>query len=230
MMLQQTQTHRVVPKFEAFVKEFPSFEALAHAPLKKVLTLWQGLGYNRRALYLKRTAEVILREHAGKLPRNTEQLVQLPGVGSYTAGAIRVFAFDEPAVFIETNIRAVFLYFFFPKKQSVPDSALLPLIKRSLPTKRVREWYSALMDYGAMLKQKISNPSQRSLHYYKQSTFKGSFREKRAGVLRAILAGARRKTIPKTLALSPTDAERCLRSLEKEGLLKRKGAEYTLTS
>jgi A/G-specific adenine glycosylase len=133
VMLQQTQAERVTPLFKSFLKTFPTVRALARAPLKEVLLGWQGLGYNRRALNLKRAAEMILRDYDGKIPRNIEKLDALPGIGPYTARAVAAFAFGAVSPFIETNIRTVFLHFFFPKRKSVRDEEILELVKRTLP-------------------------------------------------------------------------------------------------
>lgn len=196
IMLQQTQVDRVVPKYHSFLKKFPSFEALAAAPLRDVLIEWKGLGYNRRGLNLKRLAEIVVRDYKGKLPRNHISLLELPGIGSYTAGAIRAFAWNESSVFIETNIRTVYIHHFPPKAgrlsiDKVPDSYLLPLIENDVRSvmrgkKSPRFWYYALMDYGAHLKKTVGNLSQKSSTYTKQSKFKGSKRELRSRVLHAI--------------------------------------------
>jgi len=179
IMLQQTQVARVVPKYTEFVKRFPTFRALAKAPVRAVLSLWQGLGYNRRALMLQRCAQAIVADAPGPLP----------GVGPYTAGAVLAFAFNKPAVIIETNIRRVYLHHYFPGRRDISDRQLLPIIERTLDQKRPRQWYWALMDYGAYLATQIENPNRRSRHYSKQSTFEGSNRQLRGRVLRALLAG-----------------------------------------
>ncbi|HUZ92872.1 MAG TPA: A/G-specific adenine glycosylase [Candidatus Paceibacterota bacterium] len=188
-MLQQTQTYRVEPKYLWFLERFPSFRALAKAPLREVLRAWSGLGYNRRAVALKRTAEIVVRDYGGKLPKDIGLLDALPGIGPGTAGAIRAFAFNLPSVFIETNIRRAFIHFFFPKRGKIGDDEILDLIEETLDAKRPREWYWALMDYGAMLgRLEKENPNRKSAHYKKQSKFEGSTRQLRGAVLRAHLA------------------------------------------
>lgn len=180
MMLQQTQVDRVLPKYEAFIKKYPTAKKLAVAPLHDVLKLWQGLGYNRRAKYLWEAAK-----------GGTK------GIGPYTRAAVAVFAHNKPEVLVETNIRAVYLHHFFPGRTNVPDSQLLPHI---VVPKGVepRVWYAALMDYGAHLKRTTPNPSRRSKHHAKQKKFKGSDRELRGAILRARLSGARVKGFPQT--------------------------------
>ncbi len=193
VMLQQTQTSRVEGKYVEFLKRFPNFKSLAKAPLKDVLRAWSGLGYNRRALNLKKAAEIVAQKYKGKLPRETELLDDLPGIGPGTAGAIQAFAFNFPSVFIETNIRRVFIHFFFPKKRRIDDREIFKLIEESLPADRqAREWYWALMDYGAMLgRGQKENPNRKSRHYKKQPKFQGSDRQLRGRILRLSLADAR---------------------------------------
>ena len=186
VMLQQTQVDRVVPKYNAFIKKFPTAKALARAPLTDVLRLWSGLGYNRRAKYLWEAAKRWPKIHRGETSVDFESL---PGVGPYTASAVRVFAYNEPHVLIETNIRTVFLHHLFPKSKKVPDSKLVPYIVLLLKGQRPRKWYAALMDYGSYLKKLHPNPSRRSAGHNKQSKFKGSDREIRGAILRAHLKG-----------------------------------------
>jgi A/G-specific adenine glycosylase len=187
IMLQQTQVDRVSLKFDPFIKEFPDFAALAGAPLSKVLRLWQGLGYNRRALNLKRAAEIITGDHNGVLPDAPAILETLPGIGKATAASIAAFAFDKPVVFLETNIRTVLIHHFFKDAESVHDEKLLPFAACFLDRKNPRKWYSALMDYGTMLKKQYGNAARRSAGYKKQSRFEGSRRQKRGRILRLLL-------------------------------------------
>lgn len=186
IMLQQTQTTRVTEKFPEFIKRFPNFEKLAKATPAEVIIAWQGLGYNRRALFLRELARTVITKHKGKLPQNQAELIALPGIGPNTAGSIMAFAFNQPSIFIETNIRAVFLHEFFPKKVGVSDTELMPLIAASVSVKNPREWYYALMDYGVALKKKYKNPSRASQHHHKQSVFKGSLRATRGELLRIL--------------------------------------------
>ena len=184
IMLQQTQAERVVKKFNSFIKRFPNFKSLAKASLQDVLKEWQGLGYNRRGLNLHRLAQTI----KGKLPETYAELLELPAIGPNTAGSVLAFAYNLPHPFIETNIRTVFIHFFFKNhKGKVHDKKLMPIITKTLDTKNPREWYYALMDYGAYLKKAQTNPSRRSKHHIRQSKFKGSNRELRANILKILL-------------------------------------------
>jgi A/G-specific adenine glycosylase len=187
IMLQQTQVDRVKAKFDQFMAEFPTVQDLADAELSHVLSVWQGLGYNRRAISLKRCAEEVSTIHGGQIPASVESLESLPGIGSYTARAIAAFAFDRAEPLIETNLRAVFIYFFFHGQEQVSDREIMPLIIATLDRKNPREWYYALMDYGVMLKRKHRNPARRSNRHVKQSAFEGSNRQLRSLILRTVL-------------------------------------------
>jgi A/G-specific adenine glycosylase len=221
VMLQQTQAPRVVPKYEAFLNTFPSVQDLAQADILTLLSLWQGLGYNRRALALQRAASVVVTEYSGVFPSTTEQLLQLPGIGPYTASAILAFAYNIPTSFIETNIRRVFIHFFFPDQEEVHDKQIMPLIAQTLDMKQPRHWYYALMDYGAYLAQILPNPNRRSRHYAKQSKFVGSNRQVRGGVLREIInqGSGSKEQLMQRLDVSPERLEPVLAQLVLEGFL-----------
>lgn len=220
VMLQQTQAQRVVPKYRSFLKKFPAVKALAGAKLADVLREWQGLGYNRRALHLKRAAEKVVKDFGGKFPKDMKMLRTLPGVGPATAGDILVFAWSMPAVVIETNIRSVFIHFFFKDRMKVADKEILPLIEKTLQgenKKNPREWYYALFDYGAYLK-KTSNPGRRSAHYVIQSPFEGSYRQRRAHVLSNIL---QKSKLPE-IGIGKKETRKILSGLERDGFIKRR--------
>jgi A/G-specific adenine glycosylase len=187
VMLQQTQVDRVAAKFPAFVARFPDFAALANAPLREVLSYWQGLGYNRRALSLKRAAGAVEQDHGGVLPSSPDALETLPGIGTATAASIAAFAYNLPTVFLETNIRTVLIHHFFKDEASVSDMQLLPLAAQVLDTKNPRKWYSAMMDYGTSLKKLHGNAARKSAHYKTQSGFIGSRRQKRGMILKLLL-------------------------------------------
>lgn len=187
VMLQQTQVSRVINYWHRFLKLFPTLDALAAADTSLVLEQWQGLGYNRRALALKRTAELCSQKNKGAMPQSIEELLNLPGVGQATAAGVYSFAYNRPAVYIETNVRAVFIHEFFPDSVKVKDSELYPLVEATCSELDPRSWYYALLDYGAYLKQNTVNPSRKSAHYVKQSAFEGSRRQKRAEILRCVL-------------------------------------------
>jgi A/G-specific adenine glycosylase len=222
IMLQQTQTFRVMGKYEQFIVAFPKFSALAQADFATVLSLWQGLGYNRRALNLKKIAEIVVREFQGTLPDSFDELITLPGIGHATAGSILAFAFNKPVPFIETNIRRVYIHFFFNDLEGISDSEILPLVDKTLDRENPRQWYYALMDYGAMLAKSIINPNRKSAHYTRQSRFEGSDRQIRGMILKALIAGSlEEKALIKTLGMDSTRVKKILMDLEKEGFVVR---------
>jgi A/G-specific adenine glycosylase len=232
VMLQQTQVDRVRAKYAEFLADFPELPALAAAPLERVLARWQGLGYNRRAVALHRSARVLLERHGGRVPDDAAALLALPGIGPATAASIRAFAFDAPVVFIETNVRRAFIHEFFAGRDAVADAELLPLVGAALDPRRPREWYYALMDYGAWLSRQVPNPNRRSRGYARQSRFEGSDRQARGAFLRALIAGgaltgaalARAAGVPRERAL------RLLGDLEREGFVRRAGGRFGIAA
>lgn len=225
IMLQQTQVARVIEKYEQFIHAFPGIESVARAPLRDILEGWQGLGYNRRALALKKAAEMVVAHYDGKIPSSIDSLQALPGIGSTTAHAICAFAFNDPTVFIETNIRTVFIYHFFRDSHSVRDRELLPLVAQTLDAENPRIWYHALMDYGAGLKKKHANPSRSSAHYQKQSPFEGSNRQIRGLILRALVEKPRiyEGILVKAIPFRAEAVKQNLKHLKQEGLVAKKG-------
>ncbi|HDP24976.1 MAG TPA: A/G-specific adenine glycosylase [Deltaproteobacteria bacterium] len=230
VMLQQTQTSRVESKYLQFLEAFPDVAALDAAELTSVLRIWKGLGYNRRALVLKRIAQIVLRDFDGELPRSLDALLGLPGIGRATAGAILAFAFNEPVVFIETNIRRVFLHFFFPDREAVSDQEILPIIEQTLDRDDPRHWYYALMDYGAMLAKDGPNPNRRSAHYTRQARFTGSNRQIRGQILQLLLerSGLQDKELVEHLGVEAERVRKILDALVQEGFLKRKKGKLFL--
>ena len=234
VMLQQTQVLRVIPKYRAFMATYPTVHDLAATSLADVLRQWQGLGYNRRAKLLQRTAQAVVSDFSGQFPRAEAALRSLPGVGPYTASAVLAFAYNEPVVLIETNVRTVFLHHCFPGAVAVPDSALLPLIAEALPKERAREWYAALMDYGSHLKVQYGNVSRRSQAYVKQSRFAGSNRQVRGAIVRALskypdglTAAALRRAIAGDGVVVPVIRSQ-LNALQAEGIVTKIKHRYYL--
>lgn len=233
VMLQQTQVERVLPRYIAFLARFPTVISLAEAPLADVLTLWQGLGYNRRGLMLKRAAEEIVSRHGGLVPEAPADLARLPGLGAYTAGAIAAFAFGLATPFIETNIRSVFIHHFFHDRSDVTDQEILPLVEQTLDRENVRNWYNALMDYGVMLKKNTPNPSRRSRHHTRQAPFRGSNREIRGEILRLLLATPGLTAAEIMQRCNRDGDERVaamLTALAGDGLLRESGGGYWIGS
>jgi len=229
-MLQQTQVTRVIPYYERWLQDFPTLDALAAAPLEAVLRAWQGLGYNRRAIALKRLAETIAENTAPgaqpALPGDRDELLALPGVGPATAAGVRAFAFGEPDAYLETNVRAVLLHELFADAEGVPDRAITPLVAEAATCAAQagidsRAWNYALLDYGAHLKRSVPNPSRRSAHHGRQSVFEGSRRQKRARLLRAVMEepGATAEDLAAGLELDAGEALGILEDLAAEGFV-----------
>jgi len=230
IMLQQTQTERVVEKYGQFINVFPDFPSLAKAPLREVLRLWQGLGYNRRAVALKEIARTVMAKFHGNLPSSLDVLMSLPGIGRATASAISAFAFNEPTVFIETNIRRVFIHHFFENENSIRDTEILPFVEKTLDTSSPRKWYYALMDYGVMLKKQHRNPNRKSAHYQRQSPFEGSNRQIRGMILKVLVmkSDISEHEIVRRLKINPERVRRNLVELQKEGFIEKRGNRFNI--
>lgn len=228
IMLQQTQVSRVETKFQEFIEQFPSVEALAGASLGDVLQVWNGLGYNRRAKFLWQAAQAIVNDHNGTFPATKESLMSLPGVGENTAGAILAYAFNVPVVFVETNIRTVYLHHFFENRDNVADSEIRDYVAKTFDRENPRQWYWALMDYGVWLKKQKLGHISRSKHYTKQSKLSGSLREMRGRILKALakqsLTEAKlRKAVQADDRFTPS-----LETLLAEGLIERTARSWRL--
>jgi A/G-specific adenine glycosylase len=230
IMLQQTQTGRVLKKYPPFIKRFPDFESLSRSSLREVLLLWQGLGYNRRGRALREIAFAVTVKYMGILPSVPEELEKLPMIGPATAGSIAAFAFNRPAVFIETNIRRVFIHCFYPDAENVNDRDILSLVEETLDTKNPREWYYALMDYGVMLKNKYPNPNKKSAHYTLQPPFENSNRQIRGRII-ALMAENEEMGFARiidNLEIGSDRIDKCLAELEKEGFLSCENGVYKI--
>ena len=232
VMLQQTQVVRVVERWAQWMEKFPTVDALANAQFSIVIGDWMGMGYNSRARRLWDCSKIIRDQYAGQVPDSYEELISLPGIGPATAAGIRAFAYNTPGVYLETNVRTVFIHEFFPNADSVDDKELIPLVRAACPPmgEDVRGWYYALLDYGAYLKKTQSNPSRRSKQYTKQNMFEGSHRQKRSFIVRSILESPQ---TARQLAValdefeaskgrghvSPNELDSVLEELDMEGLI-----------
>ncbi len=245
VMLQQTQVARVIEKYKEFLKAFPTAHSLANAPLQQVLLQWSGLGYNRRARFLQQMAQVVInnqspslklrRTKAGKFPKTFDELLELPGIGTYTAGAICAFAYNQPVVMIETNVRTVYLHHFrkalskTKDNDKVSDKELLPLIEATLDQKNPRQWYWALMDYGSFLKSQGIRIHRNSVHYKKQSAFKGSVREVRGAIMKILtVRPATALQLQKITGFETARIEAATQALLKEGIVTRQGKQLKI--
>jgi A/G-specific adenine glycosylase len=230
VMLQQTQVMRVIKKYTKFIEKFPDIQTLVAAPLQDVLNIWQGLGYNRRALSLKQLAGRVLRDYRGTIPSDPKTLQTLPGIGNATAHAICVFAHNQPVIFIETNIRTVYIHHFFPKRRNVSDREINPLVEATLDVKHPRKWYSALMDYGGSLKKEYLNPGRRSAHHQIQTPFKGSNRQIRGAVIQLLVERGQcsQQEMIEILQFDTHRVQRNITQLEREGFLTKRGQHLSI--
>jgi A/G-specific adenine glycosylase len=230
-MLQQTQTSRVLHYWKRWMEKWPSPASLARENLETVLREWSGLGYNRRCRFLLECAGTITEKFRGMVPQSPEELLRLPGIGHYTAGAIACFAYNYPSVFIETNIRSAALHFFFPAETGIKDTELYPILQKSLDTENPRIWYWALMDYGAGVKKREINPGRRSAGYVRQSRFEDSFRKLRGQLVRTLAAEgpAGRRELENRTGLGDEELYRVLKALEKDGMVAEKEGIYSIS-
>lgn len=230
LMLQQTQVDRMRPKFDVFTSEFPDVAALAAADQSAVTKAWQGLGYNRRALYVARAARMIMDEFGGNVPSAPEDLVRLPGVGPNTAGAVAAYAYNQPVLFVETNVRTVYFHHFYASEAGVTDRVILEKLAQTIDTKNPREFYWALMDYGSHLKKSGVRVNHQSKHYKKQSKLQGSLREMRGLILKhmTMQEGAGEGEL-RTLFRGDPRFDAALAGLCKDGFLDVRGGEVYLT-
>ena len=232
IMLQQTQTDRVIKKYDQFITEFSTLTLLARAPIAHVIATWQGLGYNRRALALKEFAQRVVSEFDGWVPNDPDILATFKGIGPATAASICAFAFNSPTVFIETNIRSVFIHQFFSDAKEVHDKKLMPLIEQTLDKENPRVWYYALMDYGVMLKKIHKNPSRKSAHHAKQSRFEGSDRQVRGTILKMLVVDPTlsEDTFIGAIPREAQKIKKILTDLEQEGFIRYTKGYYSLNS
>jgi A/G-specific adenine glycosylase len=217
----------VIPKYQEFLNTFPNVQVLAKAELSEVLKTWNGLGYNRRAKFLHEAAKKIMTDFRGRFPKTTQELVSLPGIGPNTAGAIAAYAFNKPVVFIETNIRTVYIHHFFNCETNVADKQLISLIEKTLDKQHPREFYWALMDYGTFLKNTVGNAAKHSKHYAKQSKFHGSLRQIRGRVLK-LLAQEPLAETELAKSIHDTRLTQVLNDLVSEKLITKHNSQYKL--
>lgn len=243
VMLQQTQVDRVIPKYRAFLKRWPTVKGLARARRGEVLRLWSGLGYNRRAVNLHRAAQVIARDFHGRVPSTVNALEQLPGLGHYTARAVATFAFRQREAFVDTNIRRILGRVVFSKHHPTvaDDTTLLAVAEKLVPSRRPDLWHHALMDLGASVCRPVPDcavcplrsmcssypailgrPQRRTQR--RSAPFAGSDRYWRGEVIRQLLAGpiSQRTLADRVPSLKGVRRKRLLATLERDGLVERR--------
>ena len=219
IMLQQTQAERVVPKFEAWLQEFPDIPSLASAPLRSVLSLWSGLGYNSRAVRLQRCAAIINDSFDGIVPGEPAVLKTLPGIGEYTCRSIPVFADNFDTAAVDTNIRRIMIHELgFP--EDISPGILQQEAEALVPPGRSREWHNALMDYGSLV---LTSKKTGIRPLTRQSKFQGSRRWYRGKLIKELVNtdGMFLEEISEKYAECPWDIEKIINDLVSEGLVER---------
>ncbi len=230
IMLQQTQVGRVLEKYTQWMKQFPTIGTLASASKKDVLIAWQGLGYTRRAKFLHDAAMSVV-THG--VPDSMQKLDDLPGIGHYTARAIATFAWNQSHVLIETNIRTVYIDYFFTHRDSVTDKEIVSLVEQTLDVNKPREWMYALMDYGSHLKLQGRAHNTRAKSFTKQSRFKGSVREVRGSIMKYVTEKEQFTQEDRVQFEKKFDDERVKKALEglvKDMLIVQEDSVYIIRS
>ncbi len=232
VMLQQTQTSRVVPKYERFLSLWPTLEALSQATVLDLLTEWKGLGYNRRALYLLSCAKES-EAWGWTLPESEQQLRALPGVGKATSAALLAFAFNKPSIYLETNIRAAIIHAFFSDEEKIRDRKIEEVLALLLDgIDDYKTWYYALMDWGVLVKALLPNPNRRSAHYSRQGAFENSNRQIRGQLIHYLTETGPQDAERIAVVLDRFEEERvlaCLSALVGEGFVQEDGGVYSIT-
>ena len=226
IMLQQTQVDRVIPKYQAFLKAFPTIKDLAEAPTSQVLELWSGLGYNSRAIRLQEAAKIICKQYRGQVPKSRDALMDLPGIGPYTSNAILSFAHNLPFPCMDTNIRRIILHELQLPEKTAPEK-LYVLAESLIPEGRSRDWHNALMDYGSTI---LTARKTGIKSLTTQSKFLHSKRWYRGQILK-ILVKEKETTLKQLAELfekSPADIEEIVQELLKARLIAVEQERITL--
>ncbi len=230
IMLQQTPVARVLPKYRRFLERWPDVESLAAASLREVLDAWRGLGYYRRGRALLDIARRVVDRYGGRIPRTETELKTFPSVGDATAAAVMSFAYSVPVLYLETNIRGVYIYFFFHDRVLVPDRRIKSIAEAALDRDDPRGWHYALMDYGAMLKRRVANPGRRSAGHARQRPYEGSDRQVRGRILARLIENGecRIDLLVRDLPFERSRIETCARRLAAEGLIAERSDRYRI--
>ena len=215
IMLQQTQVDRVIPYYHRFLKTFPDFKTLAAANKHTLLSHWSGLGYNNRVLRLQQLAQRILTDCKGVFPRTEEELIELPGIGPYTARAVLAFAFNKEVAVIDTNIRRVLIHE-LKLKEDVSMKELEGIALAAVPKGKSRIWHNALMDYGAMEKTARKTGIK---PLSKQGHFLGSDRWLRGQIVKTLLAQKEVSLLQFKKMFEHPRFEIVIKKLETEGII-----------
>jgi A/G-specific adenine glycosylase len=219
IMLQQTQAERVVPRFEAWLQSFPDISHLSAAPLREVLALWSGLGYNSRAVRLHRCSCIITEFYGGVVPSQPELLKKLPGIGEYTCRSIPVFADNHDFAAVDTNIRRIIIHE-FSLPENISAARLQGIAEKLLPLGQSRQWHNALMDYGALM---LTSKKTGIRPLTRQSKFQGSKRWYRGQLIKELVQSEELflEEIEEKYADCPWKLDEIISELINEGLVER---------
>ena len=236
VMLQQTQVSRVFTRYAEFIEAYPTVKDLAKASTSDVLKTWKGMGYNRRALYIKKAAQTVVDQYKRVFPKSEQELVKLPGLGKYTARAILVFAYGQEIPLVDTNIRQIITHFFLTNHPQGPalkglkgrtlEKEVEDIARQLVPLGKSWEWHQALMDYGALRLARARSGQARSVR--SQTPFKESNRFYRGRVIDRLREGevSKNKLIAdfqKEYGKSRIFLNTITTGLERDGLLTRFG-------
>lgn len=222
-MLQQTQATRVIPKFTAFVKKFPTLDALAESSQSEVLRLWSGLGYNRRAVQLQNAAQTLL--DWGHFPDDPQELIKLKGIGPYSSRSIPIFAFNKDIGTVDTNIRRVFITEGFATDET-SQKDLFRIADELVPHGRSRDWHNALMDYGSKV---VSARKTGIRSTSRQGDYKGSTRYFRGKIVKILLEGPETlNELCRLLGVEQATLHPILKKLERERIVTNDNNVYSL--
>lgn len=229
VMSQQTQIQRVIPKYEAWLVVFPTIEKLAQATTPEVLRLWSGLGYNRRALNLQKTAKMIVDNYQGKFPTTPEELEKLPGIGRYTSRAVACFAFDKQVAVVDTNIRKVIAVEFFDG-QLPTEKVIEEVAQELLPVGKAYEWNQALMDYAGMMLKEYRIPVPKQSHFFTSNRYVRGQIVKKLVTEHAVSLKELTKHFQKQgREVDQKVLEKIVKELQKEGFLVQKNDTLSLS-
>ncbi len=221
-MLQQTQVSRVIPKFQSFVQNLQGLKELAACDTPSLLKYWSGLGYNRRALYLRSAAKAVLNDPTITL--HPEELLKIKGIGDYTAHSIPIFTHNIDTVTIDTNIRKVLIHEGFANLEAKPRD-LKKVALTLLPKGRSRDWHNALMDYAGQ------NLRNFKLLQKKQPKFLGSKREVRGNIIKHLLRvkSLNLDELKKRVGTNFMVVDQVIQDLVSEGFITKVGNQYQIT-
>jgi len=224
-MLQQTQVKRVIDYYIKWIKQWPTILDLSIAPFQDVLSEWIGLGYNRRAQYLHESLKIIVETYDGDVLSAMHDYQKLPGIGNYTARAVRIFAGNDDIATIDTNIRRIFIHLFH-LPTTISDHTLADIAEKCMPRGKSCIWHNALMDYGAL---KLTSRKTGIKPKTTQSRFNGSDRQIRGKILRMLLKGPNTyQEFQSTFQIGPSRLNKILSKMKQDQMISQNDIWYQI--